>query len=78
MMYFRHRVIFACLAGLVAAPLAAALALAQERPVVAVRFQGTEAFGHFLHSFGLEPVSRIEDAGQLPPEKTLLVVFGKL
>jgi hypothetical protein len=74
MMHFRHRLIFACLAGLAAAP----PALAQERPVVAVRFQGTEAFGHFLHSFGLEPVARIEDAGRLPPEKTLLVVFGKL
>jgi hypothetical protein len=52
-------------------------ALAQEAPLVSVPFDGTEAFGHILHSFNLKPVFKIEDAF-LAPEKTLVVIFGEL
>ena len=73
MKMFSHRLILACCVGL--APWTAA---AQEAPLVSVPFDGTEAFGHILHSFDLKPVYKIEDAAPLAPDKTLLVVFGEL
>lgn len=50
---------------------------AQERPVIPVPFEGTEAFGHILHSFNLAPVPSFE-AVDVPPDKLLIVVFGDL
>ena len=61
-----------------AALLNATSIFAQEAPVVSVPFDGTEAFGHILHSFGLKAVANIEDIATLPGDKTLIIVFGAL
>jgi hypothetical protein len=68
-----YRLLLACCIGL--SPWTVA---AQEPLRVPVPFDGTEAFGHILHSFDLKPVAQIDNAFLLVPEKTLLVVFGEL
>src|SRR5437763_14575510 len=73
-MMMRRRLLLACVLGMVSlAPVAA-----QPAPVVSVPFDGTEAFGHILHSFDLEPVAPVKGAARLAPEKTLVVIFGDL
>ena len=68
-----NRLLLACCIGL--SPWTVA---AQEALRVPVPFDGTEAFGHVLHSFDLKPVAQIDNAFLLVPEKTLLVIFGEL
>ncbi len=55
----------------------AVTASAQERPPRSVDFAGTEAFGHILHSFHLQPLASLDEA-QRAPEDTLLIAFGKV
>ena len=74
MMTLARRFILACSLAL----LAAAQAAAQDAPLVPAPFDGTEAFGHILHACGLEPVAAPHEASKLPPEQTLVVVFGDL
>jgi hypothetical protein len=70
-----------CLRFLLAGPFGLALtavAVGQDAPLVPVSFRGTEAFGHFLHSFDLQPARNTADLAKLAPEKTLVVIFGDL
>jgi hypothetical protein len=60
------RPILACLTILVVLTKVAA----QEAPMVSVPFDGTEAFGHILHSFDLKPARTIEEAFKRAPETT--------
>ena len=73
-MIFARRFSLACSLALLAAPHVAA----QDAPLVPASFDGTEAFGHILHACGLEPVASPNEVANLPPELTLLVVFGDL
>src|SRR5437763_10293236 len=73
-MMMRQRLLLACVLGMVSS----APAAAQPAPVVSVPFGGTEAFGHILHSFDLEPVAPVKGAARLAPEKTLVIIFGDL
>jgi len=50
----------------------------QEAPIVSVPFDGTEAFGHILHSFDLKPVPNFDDLSTLNPNKSLVIIFGDL
>jgi hypothetical protein len=67
------RLLLAILVGLVVVTAPGA----QEAPVVPVPFEGTEAFGHILHSFSLKPDLDLEEA-LASPDKTLIVIFGEL
>ena len=64
----------ACLLLCCARPFAAA----QDASRVSVLLDGTEAFGHILHSCGLMPVASMGDLWKLPADKTLVVIFGDL
>ena len=51
---------------------------AQTESAMVVRPDGTQFFRNLLHLHGLEPVPSIEAAKNLPPEQTVIIIFGNL